>query len=99
MRINEYPNRSIYNQLSVRIFISTVKFSYFLYLHLYEIIAELNRIGMIIDLTHSSTHTAKDVLLKSEAPVIFSHSAVRAICDLTVNIPDDVIRSLARTEE
>lgn len=59
------------------------------------IIKEMNRLGMMIDLSHSSDATAKDVLRETRAPVIFSHSAARAICNSTRNIADDILRDVA----
>ncbi|XP_069982056.1 dipeptidase 1-like [Penaeus vannamei] len=60
-----------------------------------EMIREMNRVGMMIDVSHASTRTVNDVLRTSRSPVIFSHSAARHICDLERNVPDDVLRSLA----
>lgn len=59
------------------------------------VIREMNRLGMMIDLTHSSDATARDVLRETRAPVVFSHSAARALCNSSQNIPDDVLRGLA----
>ncbi|XP_047471851.1 dipeptidase 1-like isoform X2 [Penaeus chinensis] len=59
-----------------------------------EMILEMNRLGMMIDLSHSSSQTARDVLATTRAPVIFSHSAAYALCDAPMNIPDDVISAL-----
>jgi gamma-glutamyltranspeptidase/glutathione hydrolase/leukotriene-C4 hydrolase len=56
-----------------------------------QVIAEMNRIGMVIDLSHVSANTMRDVLRISRAPVIFSHSNPRALCDVTRNVPDDVL--------
>ena len=55
------------------------------------IIKEMNRLGMLIDVSHASSSTVKDVINISEAPVIFSHSAARAICDIPRNIPDEIL--------
>ena len=55
-------------------------------------IKELNRLGMIIDLSHSSHKTALDAIQTSEAPVIFSHSSAFAICNSTRNVQDDVLK-------
>jgi len=53
---------------------------------------EMNRLGMIIDIAESSIGTMKEVLILSRAPVIFSHSAARAVCNNEKNIPDDVLK-------
>ncbi|XP_064078099.1 dipeptidase 1-like isoform X1 [Macrobrachium nipponense] len=60
-----------------------------------RMIAEMNRVGLMVDLSHSSHQTALDALQISRAPVIFSHSAVRALCDIERNVPDNVLTSLA----
>ncbi|KAG9462134.1 hypothetical protein GDO78_014842, partial [Eleutherodactylus coqui] len=61
-----------------------------------EVIREMNRIGMIIDLSHTSSNTSREVLAISKAPVIFSHSAVFALCGIKRNIPDDVLLSIKK---
>jgi membrane dipeptidase len=60
-----------------------------------QVVREMNGLGMIVDISHVSDETFRDVLEVSRAPVIASHSCCRAICDVPRNLSDVMIRDLA----
>jgi membrane dipeptidase len=62
-----------------------------------EVVRAMNEVGMLVDCSHTGYRTSMDVFEVSEAPVIFSHSNARAICDHSRNIRDEQIRACAKS--
>jgi membrane dipeptidase len=61
-----------------------------------EVVREMNRLGMLVDVSHVSDKTMSDALDISKAPIIASHSSARALTNQPRNIPDDLLRRIAR---
>jgi membrane dipeptidase len=62
-----------------------------------DVVREMNRLGMMVDVSHVSDPTFWDIVQTSTAPVVATHSACRAIADVPRNLTDDMIRALAKT--
>jgi membrane dipeptidase len=60
------------------------------------VVAEMQRMGMLVDLSHVSAGTMNDTIDAAEAPIIFSHSSARAICNHPRNVPDEILARLPR---
>ena len=61
-----------------------------------EVVREMNRAGVMVDLSHVSPDTMRHAMRVSEVPPLFSHSSARALCDVTRNVPDDVLEDVGR---
>jgi membrane dipeptidase len=61
-----------------------------------ELVREMNRIGMMVDVSHISDKAVLDAVAESRTPVLASHSSVKAIAPIVRNMPDDVIRAIAK---
>src|SRR4051812_23451877 len=59
-----------------------------------DVVREMNRLGMMVDISHVSPDVMRQAIRLSQAPVIFSHSSARAVADHPRNVPDDVLKMI-----
>jgi len=59
-----------------------------------QVVGELNRLGMMVDLSHVNDDVMRQALAISKAPIVFTHSSARALCDHPRNVPDDILRQV-----
>lgn len=83
---------------TVEMFAKCFFFYFFLFhfISMQRVIKEMNRLGMIVDLSHVSIATMRDAITVSEAPVIFSHSSAYELCNSSRNVQDSVLKSLVK---
>lgn len=63
-----------------------------------KVVSEMNRIGMLVDISHVSHKTMRDVIATTNSPLFFSHSSSAAICNSPRNVPDDVLLAMKRLD-